>query len=166
MKPQLSLFVVGLCLAAIGCEAEQPWELSEASNSAPLWSGPDGAYPVLLRDCGFPACHGSEERLFQVWGPKRHRWGNDPIDLPAEQERARIGIELQKTFDMAIGFVDINDPGNSLLLRKGLDAQAGGTGHLGLDKFGRNVYRSGASSGYVALAKWAYSLRPKPDGEF
>jgi hypothetical protein len=67
---------------------------------------------------------------------------------------------------MAIGFVDINDPANSLLLRKGLDMQAGGTGHLGLDKYGRNVYRSASSPGYLALSKWVYSLRPKADGEF
>jgi hypothetical protein len=80
-------------------------------------------------------------------------------------ERARINDEVLATYDMAIGFVDINDPGNSLLLRKGLDPQAGGTGHLGLDKYGRNVYRSGASPGYVDLAKWVYSLRPKPEGE-
>src|ERR1700755_2646142 len=30
--------------------------------------------PVLLRDCGFQACHGSPERFFRVWGPGRTRY--------------------------------------------------------------------------------------------
>lgn len=162
MKPQLSLFVVGLCLAAVGCQEEEPWQLSEATTSSELWT--KGAYPVLMRDCSFFACHGSNERLFQIWGPKRHRLQEGMLDK--EAERALIGREMQATFDMALGFVDINDPGNSLLLRKGLDPQAGGTGHLALDRYGRNVYRSAASPGYVELAKWVYSLRPKPEGEF
>lgn len=33
----------------------------------------DGVYTVLLRDCGYPACHGSNRRLFQVFGPGRSR---------------------------------------------------------------------------------------------
>jgi hypothetical protein len=161
MKPQLSLFAVGLCLAAVGCQDEEPWELAESTTSSPTWR--NDAYPTLMRDCAFFACHGSTDRLFQIWGPKRHRLFDGELDDVGERER--IGKEIQKTYDMAIGFVDINDPGNSLLLRKGLDAQAGGTGHLGLDKYGRNVYRSASSPGYVALSKWVFSLRPKPEGE-
>lgn len=160
MKSKLSLVVAGLCSLAMGCADEEPWKLSEASTTSNDWAE---AYPVLLRDCAFFACHGSSERLFQVWGPKRRRLfeGN----LTGNEERERIGQESEKTFQMALGFVDINDPGRSLLLRKGLDPQAGGTGHLGLDKFGRNVYRSGDSPGYVQLAKWVYSLRPKADDD-
>lgn len=163
MKPQLSLIALGLCFAAVGCQEEQPrWQLSEATTSSPLWR--EGAYPVLMRDCSFFACHGSTDRLFQIWGPKRARL-SDASMLDKEAERVLINDEIQATFDMALGFIDINDPGNSLLLRKGLDPQAGGTGHLALDKYGRNVYRSAASPGYVDLAKWVYSLRPKPEGE-
>ncbi|HET8935981.1 MAG TPA: hypothetical protein VFN67_21190 [Polyangiales bacterium] len=162
MKPQLSLIAVGLCLAAAGCQAEEPWELAESTTSSIEWR--QYAYPTLMRDCAFFACHGSSDRLFQIWGPKRHRLYEG--ELSDADDRTRMGAEVQKTYDMAIGFVDINNPGNSLLLRKGLDAQAGGTGHLGIDKYGRNVYRSASSPGYVALAKWVYSLRPKPDGEF
>lgn len=157
MKPLTSLFLIGLGLAAVGCAEDEPWQLTETSTSSPLFS--DGVYPVLLRDCAFFACHGSTDRLFQVWGPKRHRINE--LELSGNAERMRIDQERQKTFDMAIGFVDINNPGNSLLLRKGLDAQAGGTGHLGLDKYGRNVYRSASSPGYVALAKWVYDLQAR-----
>lgn len=161
MKSKLNLLVAGLCSLTLGCAEEEAWKLSEATPISKLWS--DGAYPVLMRDCSFFACHGSDDRLFQIWGPKRRRLyeGN----LEDEAERKRLGEESEKTFAMAIGFVDINDPGNSLLLRKSLDAQAGGTGHLGLDKFGRNVYRSGDSPGYVALAQWVYSLRARTDDD-
>lgn len=157
MKPQLKLFAIALSFAAVGCAEDQPWELSESSKTSNLYT--EGAYPVLLRDCAFFACHGSSERLFQVWGPKRRRLTSSM--LSGQEEYAQIGAEMEKTFDMAIGFVDVNDPGNSLLLRKGLDAQAGGTGHLGLDKYGRNVYRSASSPGYIALAKWVYDLQAK-----
>jgi hypothetical protein len=160
MKP-LSLIAAGLCCLTLGCAEEEPWKLSEATTTSKLWS--DGAYPVLMRDCSFFACHGSTDRLFQVWGPKRRRLYEG--DLEGDAERIRLGEESNKTFALALGFVDITDPGNSLLLRKALDAQAGGTGHLGLDKFGRNVYRSGDSPGYVALAKWVYSLRPREDDD-
>jgi hypothetical protein len=160
MKP-LSLIAAGLCCLTLGCAEEEPWKLSEATPTSKLWS--DGAYPVLMRDCSFFACHGSTDRLFQVWGPKRRRLyeGN----LEGDDERIRLGEESSRTFEMAVGFVDITDPSRSLLLRKALDAQAGGTGHLGLDKFGRNVYRSGDSPGYVELAKWVYSLRASTEDD-
>ena len=158
MKPQLStIFAIGLSLAAVGCTEEEPWKITESSTTSLLYT--EGVYPVLLRDCAFFACHGSTDRLFQVWGPKRHRI--DDLPLTGDDERRRIDAEMQQTFNMAIGFVDINDPGNSLLLRKPLDSQAGGTGHLGLDKYGRNVYRSASSPGYIALAKWVYDLQAK-----
>jgi hypothetical protein len=158
MKPQLSsLLAIGLSLAAVGCAEEEPWELTATSKTSTLFA--EGVYPVLLRDCAFFACHGSTERLFQVWGPKRRRMNDLP--LTGDEELARIDMEMKKTFEMAVGFVDVNDPGNSLLLRKGLDPQAGGTGHLGLDKYGRNVYRSGSSPGYLTLAKWVYDLQAK-----
>jgi len=161
MKSQVSLIVAGLCCLTVGCAEEQPWQLSEATTTSKLWT--ESAYPVLMRDCSFFACHGSPDRLFQIWGPKRRRIREG--DLVDDAERVRLGEESNATFAMAVGFVDINDPGNSLLLRKALDPQAGGTGHLGLDKFGRNVYRSGDSPGYVELAKWVYSLRPSEDDD-
>jgi hypothetical protein len=160
MKRRLTAWAIGICLAAGGCAEEEPWELSEGSSSSLAFQ--EGVYPVLLRDCAFFACHGSSERLFQVWGPKRKRLF-EADGLTNDQERARVGEEMLKTFDMAISFVDINDPSRSLLLRKGLDAQAGGTGHLGLDRYGRNVYRSGDSPGYLTLSRWVYSLRKKPE---
>lgn len=145
---------IGLCLAAVGCAKEEPWALTEAGASSAFT---DDVYPVLLRDCAFPACHGAPERLFKVWGPRRTRLGSTEVGTDAE-ERERVGMEMQRTYQSAISFVDVKDPTRSLLLRKGLDSQAGGTGHLGLDKYGRNVYRSADSQGYVELSTWVFSL--------
>jgi hypothetical protein len=43
------------------------------------------------------------------------------------------------------------------LLQKPLAIAAGGSGHLGVDKYGRDVYRTAQDSGYVVLARWVYS---------
>ena len=158
MKPQLStLFAIGLSLAAVGCAEDEPFKFSAGTVTSPLFS--EGAYPVMLRDCAFFACHGSDDRLFRVCGPKRHRLF--AMTETGDAERTNIKDEMTQTLNLAVGFIDIDDPGNSLLLRKGLDSQAGGTGHLGLDKYGRNVYRSASSPGYVVLAQWVYDVAAK-----
>jgi hypothetical protein len=124
-------------------------------------------YPVLLRDCGFPTCHGSAERQFRVWGPGRVRLDpNDPLfdskmgsggDMQQAQEPSQG--ELNLTFASANGFVDAREPQRSLILRKPLATAAGGSGHLGVDRFGRNVYSSMDSDGYLALSSWVFSLK-------
>lgn len=124
------------------------------------------AYPVLLRDCAFPTCHGSPERQFRMWGPGRVRLdplaplfdnNTDPVSgLPKQQEANEA--EVRASYDSALGFVDAKDPTRSLILRKPLSAAAGGTGHLGVDRFGRNVYRSTDSEGYTKLSRWVFSM--------
>lgn len=154
---RIGKYAIGLCLAAAaGCAEEEPFVFTEAAKPSPLFT--DQVYPVLLRDCAFHACHGSGDRLFRIWGPKRSRISDPTLSLSGEPERARIGAEIQGTYEMAIGFIDVKHPEESILLRKGLDPQAGGSGHLGLDRYGRNVYRSGDSPGYVTLSKWVYEM--------
>lgn len=126
-------------------------------------------YPVLLRDCGFPTCHGASERLFRVWGPGRVRLDplaptfntdvNPVTGEPKPQEPS--GAEAKRSLESALGFIDAKNPKRSLLLRKPLSAEAGGTGHLGVDRFGRNVYRSTDSDGYLSLSRWVFSLKPE-----
>lgn len=122
-------------------------------------------YPVLLRDCGFPTCHGSAERQFRIWGPGRVRLDPnapefmievDAFGKPKPQEPNPV--ELMMSLNYATGFIDAKNPERSLLLRKPLATEAGGTGHLGVDRYGRNVYRSTDSQGYVTLSRWAFSL--------
>jgi len=113
----------------------------------------DEVYPVLLRDCGFNACHGAGERFFRVVGPGRARL--DPalraFDLPS-------GDEVGLTYALARSMIDDKKPERSLLLRKPLAIEAGGAGHLGADKFGRNVYRTVNDAGYLIIARWVLGL--------
>lgn len=139
-------------LGCSACQPEEAWELPQANDVAFR----EDVYPILLRDCGFHACHGSSDRFFRVWGPGRVRLAPNAAafdDATSAEERA--------TFQRAISMIDANDPGRSLLLVKALATEAGGSGHLGVDKFGRNVYRSANSPGYIALATWVFSIKAK-----
>jgi hypothetical protein len=140
-----------ICLALwglAGCAEEEPWEVPMIDNNR----FESDVYPVLLRDCGFHACHGSEERFFRIWGPGRVRMGDHFAFDEADD------AEVDETYRRAVSFIDSIDPKRSLLLKKPLAVEAGGAGHLGVDKFGRNVYRTTASPGYLALVRWVYSV--------
>ena len=113
-----------------------------------------GPYEVLLRDCAFIACHGAEERFFQIYGPGRRRLVPekdlfDPTDIN----------EAGPVLSNAKEFIDPEDPARSMLLRKPLAISAGGTGHGGVDVFGRDVYPSDNADGYRILARWVAQVR-------
>jgi hypothetical protein len=117
-------------------------------------------YPVLLRDCGFPECHGAPERFFRVWGPGRSRLPRE-TQFPEALDQP-TGDEVAGTYSLAQSMIDRADPASSLLLRKPLAVEAGGAGHLGVDKYGRNVYRTAQDTGYLVLARWVMSQEPQP----
>jgi hypothetical protein len=116
------------------------------------------AYPVLLRDCGFPACHGSTQRFFRIYGPGRTRLAPDtePYDPATEAE---IMLSFGRARSMLEGVSDIDD---ALLLRKPLSLGAGGAGHEGDDGWGQSVYASKKNPGYITLRAWARSPSQTP----
>jgi hypothetical protein len=124
---------------------------------------PDGqqfaqqVYPVLLRDCGFAACHGDHRRFFHIFGPGRVRLvpTMDPFD-PATNE------EIQLSYDRARSMLRVNALDQSLLLRKPLEPIAGGVGHRGLDELGRNVYLDANAPNLVLLRNWATETMAAP----
>jgi hypothetical protein len=113
--------------------------------------------PVLLRDCGFHACHGSSARFFRVWGKGRVRL--DPL-TPTYADPVRPNDEYDYSIQSALSMVDFDNPTQSLLLRKPLAIEAGGSDHGGADKYGRNVYRTVNDKGYLSLTKWVVTLKP------
>jgi hypothetical protein len=113
-------------------------------------------YPVLLRDCGFPACHGAKERFFRVWGPGRSRLATDNGSLP-EAFDLPTGDELSGSYSLALSMIDGAHPAKSLLLRKPLAVAAGGAGHLGVDGYGRDIYRTQEDTGFLTIARWVYA---------
>lgn len=155
-----------------------PFALSCASGkefSGPLPS-PDGeqfvkeVYPLLLRDCAHVGCHGLPERFFQLYGPGRAR-------IPLEQMNPATRVELdytdpltfdevlhsyQRTLSMIASAELVED---SLLLRKPLEAQAGGQGHKGVDDLGRNVFASKQDPGWQLLLAWSKTRGNPPTVE-
>lgn len=142
-----------LAALALGACAEDPGALSVSAADRVQFDAE--VYPVLLRDCGFNACHGTTERFFQVFGPGRGRLlpTTRPLD-PATLE------ETTHSYERARSMIDTRAPELSLLLLKPLEAAAGGIGHEGVDELGRNVYQTQMEPGYAALARWV--LTPAP----
>lgn len=112
-------------------------------------------YPILLRDCGFHACHGSHERFFQVFGP-----GHGRLRPETEPAADLTPEENEHNFQRARSMLDPADPTSSLLLRKPLAAGAGGAGHQGVDRLGRDVYQDRIDPSYLVLQRWALTLQP------
>lgn len=118
----------------------------------------DRVYPILLADCGFPACHGDPRRFFSVFGPGRTRL--DPATAiydPATPD------ELAHSFTRARSML-ISPEGvrRSPLLRKPLAVEAGGAGHAGADPWGANVFGSKTDPRFVALFFWATAGEAAP----
>lgn len=137
-----------LACTLVGC-AEPTGEL-QVPDADPIVFR-DKVYPILLRDCGFVGCHGTEQRFFAVFGPGRTRL--DPktniFDPPTD-------TELSLTFSRARSMLeDPEGPGSSLLVRKPIPRAQGGAGHGGDDEYGVSVYRSTGDARFMAIYQWA-----------
>lgn len=132
----------------LGCAEETQAPMAQADMA----TFATDVYPILLRDCGFPACHGDTGRFFQVLGPGRSRL---PDPAGAGDPRAdATPAEIQLSYEHALANIDPESPSASDLLRKPLEVAAGGAGHRGVDHAGRDVYASKLEVGYVVLASW------------
>jgi hypothetical protein len=150
MSSARSLLLCMFLLAACGSAQTEPPPMPDAASFEAT------AYPVLLRDCAFPACHASNERFFQVYGPGRVRLNADPMQ---DVYQPATAAELQLSYERARSMLSSPKVEDSLLLRKPLEASAGGAAHKGDDELGRNVYRSKQDAGYQTLLQWAASMQ-------
>ena len=145
---------LALCaaLGGAGCEDKgSGWEPSERQ-----FRDFQLVYPVLLRDCGFPDCHGAKDRFYRVWGPGRVR-----LDPDTHAFDGVTGGEASASFTLALSMIDARHPEQSLLLRKPLAVAAGGAGHGGVDRYGRDVYRTVDDAGYAALSRFVLGVAEK-----
>ncbi len=140
----------GLALAAalVGC-TNADGELAVPSPNPVAFR--TKVYPILLADCGFPACHGDPRRFFTVFGPGRTRLNatTGPFD-PATAD------ELAQTYTRARSML-LSPDGvrRSPLLRKPLAVAAGGAGHRGDDLWGASVFASKSDPRFQTLFFWA-----------
>ena len=140
---------------AMGCQSETA---VDQTPSADMDTFREEAYPVLMRDCGFNACHGVQERFLIIFGPNRAR-----IDPATHHDTPVLPLEMEVTHARARSMLVTSGPvTSSLLLTKPLEKNAGGVGHGGVDDFNRNVYQSVDDPGYVALLKWAQIALGQP----
>ncbi len=157
MNDLARILSVGACLAFASC-VNAPTELELVAPDRSAFA--QDVYPVLLRDCGFHACHGTTERFFQVFGPGRGRLGLDVMPLDP-----MTSAELDHSYERARSMIDARSLDQSVLLRKPLAAEAGGSGHEGADDLGRNVYQTKLDPGYSALARWVHGSAAFPAGQ-
>lgn len=137
-----------LALAGAGCTEPDRTIAIPAADAASFRST---VYPILLADCGFPACHGDPRRFFSVFGPGRTRLdpATAPYDPPTPDELAQ---SYTRTRSMLLGADGVR---RSLLLRKPLAIDAGGAGHAGDDPWGASLYASKEDPRFRALFFWA-----------
>jgi hypothetical protein len=113
-------------------------------------------YPMLVRDCGFPDCHGAPERFFRVFGPGRTRELEETA-ITAEATESEIRATFERARSMLAGAARAED---SLLLRKPLEVDQGGAPHYGVDAYGRDVFPNKEDSRYEILREWAEAAPP------
>jgi hypothetical protein len=140
----------------LGCASGKPYAGGVPEPNAEQFQ--TSVYPMLLRNCAFSNCHGEAHRFFQVLGPGRNRL--DPKQMPGDPATAaEIALAYDRARSMLITGTTLGD---SLLLRKPLEASQGGEGHRGVDSAGRNVFASRSDPDYVLLVQWAFSRNQTP----
>ncbi len=145
--PRLFFHVLAT-LALSGCAlAPLPADPPEPSRAA----FDTNIYPILVRDCGFPACHGNSGRFFRVFSPSRTRL-DEATPLAAPATDAEITATYERARSMLAG---ASSPEQALLVRKPLEIDQGGAPHMGIDIHGHDVYANSDAQGYVALLEWA-----------
>jgi len=142
-----------LLLMLGGCAFDAP----PANPPSPsLGTFRDAVYPVLLRDCGFPACHGDTERFFRVYGPGRTRLDGLATGAPLDDEEIRASYDRARSMLSSAGRAE-----DTLLLRKPLEVDVGGAPHMGIDQHGRDIYQTTADDGYTTIRRWVLPVFPE-----
>lgn len=136
-------------IAVLVCGCAAPVAEPRAVSRADRASFDTQIHALLLRDCGFHACHGSTARFFQVFGP-----GHGRLDTTTRPLDDLTPQELELSYTRALSMIDARDPAHSELLLKPLAVAAGGQGHEGIDGLGRNVYESKDDPSFRILSTW------------
>ena len=146
-----------LMAALLGSGCDYPEETMRVPEPSAA-SFATAAYPVLLRDCGFPACHGDHARFFQVFGPGRARLS--PQSMPYDPATPdELALSYARARSMLAG---PDGPRSALLLRKPLATSSGGAGHEGDDVWGQPVYASPDDPRWRVLRDWAFAVTSAP----
>ena len=150
----IALAAAGSAYMLTACHGDPGWSGQVPEANFELFRSQ--AYPVLMSDCGFNECHGAPQRFFQIFGPGRTRLlSTTKPDAPVTVSELQVSFDRTRSLLATEGNASVT---TSLLLRKPLEAAAGGVGHRGVDDFGRNVYATAEAPGYQALLRWAQMM--------
>jgi hypothetical protein len=120
--------------------------------------------PVLVKQCSAPACHGTPRRYYRLFARNRLRYGVDPFDRADPLSEFEVLANYDATRALVAG---LETPGDSMLVRKPLEAQAGGYYHGAIETFtnapGRNVFSSASDLEYRRIATWAAGETADPN---
>ena len=149
IETEVRIVLIASLSVLAGCAADSP--ANPPPVSRPVFD--NEVYPVLMRDCAFPDCHGNRERFFRVFGPRRTRLDPD-TGIDAEVTDAERDAAFDRARSMLAGATRAEE---TLLIRKPLEVDRGGAPHLGIDEHGRDVYADpdDPDSGYRVLLDWA-----------
>jgi hypothetical protein len=143
------------CLFASACQAPEG-ELLVPEADPGVFAAE--IFPILLADCGFPACHGDPDRMFAVVGPGRRRLSPESLPYdPATPEELAFSYTRARSM-----LVAEEGPGQGLLLRKPLAEEAGGAGHAGDDAWGAPIFATKTDPRYETIFFWATASEAQP----
>lgn len=116
--------------------------------------------PILTKSCSMLACHGTPDRYYRVYARNRLRYG---IAGEAERVAPLNAGERRHNFEATRAYVDIDAADESLLLKKPLEAAAGGFYH-GATRLGKsNVFPSVDDADYAVLRDWIQGAKEMPE---
>ncbi len=146
-----------LPLAGMGCKGPVPGALPPQADRQVFEAE---VFPLLARDCAFPACHGNRDRFFRIY---RLNGGPRAVDAELGLDTELTGAELEENYNRAVSMLaGAPTVEKSLLLCKPLEVSAGGCGHEGVDRESRNVYATKEDPRYQTLLRWAQAARDAP----
>ena len=155
--------VLGIAVSGLSCGSTPP-PSEPPGLDAQVFR--DEIYPVLLRDCGFPACHASSQpgleeannldngrstASLRVTGPGRARL-NPETPLRGEFLDEEIDDAFERSRSLVFPGADCEA---SPFLRKPLEVDSGGASHRGNGVHGRDIYARTDDPSYVLLRDWA-----------
>lgn len=115
--------------------------------------------PVLTKSCSMLACHGTPDRYYRIYARNRLRFG-----VAGEEERnAPLNEgERRHNFEATRAYVSLDAADESLLLKKPLEADAGGFYH-GATRLGKaNVFPSVEHADYEVILDWVKGKTEDP----
>lgn len=105
--------------------------------------------PELLASCAYSGCHGAPLRPMRLFSPAGERIAMGlTSNTPLTQEEHRANF-IAASAVAAPSSAPLPD-----LLRKPLQEEAGGAGHGGVDRYGRNIYATKDDARWRVLEQW------------